>query len=414
MFGRLWVVANLYLNGENGFQIEAFTERYFGVTPENQHPPLWDCEKKPGTVKDNGSTGGPGCVVYPAFWVILNSNRDCAKNGSDKIHPVMYLQASFEAFLFMLGLCWILTWTANPDIIDSNRIKDVFGYNNVCVGFDTTPARYFAQPLMALQGFYGIRYVTLDNLRADLGRVQAGTEHDPAGLSYWFTYITNSLFACTMLLWGMLLIALPEGRAFTYHFYIYAVFVVIMYLTIFANFLEAYIYKEPISRLGAVWCVVFGVWTVLLLGVGTIGFNGYDYDKCPTLDRDELIANGTYETLCIQDPTIPIGLMATLDYGWFILLTLAPWLLPDSPPIVYTEITTSDSESESKVHPQSPDERPDDEKDNDGEDDAVVDKDKVPPQPEENPAPEEEGFGVPSGADDVTEFGVGQEENTPR
>eukprot|EP00656_Telonema_subtile_P016148 TRINITY_DN1851_c0_g1_i1.p1 TRINITY_DN1851_c0_g1~~TRINITY_DN1851_c0_g1_i1.p1 ORF type:complete len:291 (-),score=64.35 TRINITY_DN1851_c0_g1_i1:114-986(-) len=215
-------------------------------------------DERPDDEKDNGSTGGPGCVVYPAFWVILNSNRDCAKNGSDKIHPVMYLQASFEAFLFMLGLCWILTWTANPDIIDSNRIKDVFGYNNVCVGFDTTPARYFAQPLMALQGFYGIRYVTLDNLRADLGRVQAGTEHDPAGLSYWFTYITNSLFACTMLLWGMLLIALPEGRAFTYHFYIYAVFVVIMYLTIFANFLEAYIYKEPISRLGAVWCVVFG------------------------------------------------------------------------------------------------------------------------------------------------------------
>merc|ERR1712070_983239 len=121
----------------------------------------------------------------------------------------------------MLALCWIVTVSSyNSGIIDSNRIKDVFGYNNVCVGFDTTPSRYFAQPLMCLQGFFGIRYATLDTLRADIEWINMKVTRGRT-FSYWFTFTFNFMYMVTMLGWGMLLIALPEGNAFTYHFYIY-------------------------------------------------------------------------------------------------------------------------------------------------------------------------------------------------
>merc|ERR1711998_772109 len=107
---------------------------------------------------------------YPggAFLWTVRSNLLEAKDTSSVVYPKAYLQASFETFLFMLGISWILTCIGNYDVISSNRIKDVFGYNNVCVGFDTAPARYIAQPLMCLQAFYGMRYVTLDSLRSEL------------------------------------------------------------------------------------------------------------------------------------------------------------------------------------------------------------------------------------------------------
>lgn len=268
----------------------------------------------------------------------MQSNREEARTRTAIYDPREYLEASFEAFLGMIGVCWIITVFFNYDIIRSNRINDVFGYNNVCVGFDTVPARYFAQPLMCLQAYFGIRYATLDNLRADVEDKGEVGETTRGRAVYWFTYIVNCCYIISMLGWGMLLIALPEGRAFTYHFYIYAVFVVVMYLTIAANYAEAWVYNDPVSRKSWVWAITYGVWTILLLGIGTIGFNGYDYDKCPTVDRDVFIANGTFDEKCKQDPTIPIWMMATLDYGWFFLLTFTPFMLPSAPPLVFSNI----------------------------------------------------------------------------
>lgn len=270
---------------------------------------------------------------YPGgafLWVLRSNQPHLDGEGHSKVYPKVYLQASFEVFLFMLGICWILTTIFTYDVIRSNRIKDVFGYNNVCVGFDMTPARYMAQPLMCLQAYFGIRYVTLDNLRAEL-EVREGRQRDRA---YWFTKFVNTLYIITMLLWGMLLIVLPEGSSFTYHFYIYAIFVIIMYLTILANYFEE-AGTPHITKVGLAWVIFFGIESLVLLLVGTVGFNGYDYDKCPNDKRQTFIDNGTYDDLCVQDPYIPIGLMATLDYGWFILLVAAPFLIPDSRPINY-------------------------------------------------------------------------------
>eukprot|EP00656_Telonema_subtile_P019343 TRINITY_DN2060_c0_g1_i2.p2 TRINITY_DN2060_c0_g1~~TRINITY_DN2060_c0_g1_i2.p2 ORF type:complete len:156 (+),score=34.47 TRINITY_DN2060_c0_g1_i2:576-1043(+) len=117
-----------------------------------------------------------------------------------------------------------------------------------------------------------------------------------------------------------------------------------MYLTILANYFE-----EPWARItnpGFAWVTLFGVWSFVLLAVGTVGFNGYDYDKCPNVDRQTFIDNGTYDTLCVQDATIPVPFMATLDYGWFILLVFAPFLLPASRPLLYEQIKLAEDDPE--------------------------------------------------------------------
>jgi len=263
-------------------------------------------------------------VFGPALWQVLRRNR-----GATVIRPELYLQAAGEAFLGTMAVTWVATYIGNRDIISSNRINDIFAYNNVCVGFDSAPARYFAQPLFAVQSYLGIRYASLDQLRAELElkalRVGAG--------KYWFTSVMNALYAITMLFWPMLLIVTPDagGTGLNFHFYIYVLFVVIMYLKVVAAFTHAP--REGISRLSIAWMSVWGVWTMLLLVIGFAGFNGYDYAQCPSDDVKALQLAGTYAALCQQDPVVPVGLMATLDYGWFVLLCLTTLLLPYAPPL---------------------------------------------------------------------------------
>ena len=69
----------------------------------------------------------------------------------------------------------------------------------------------------------------------------------------------------------------------------------------------------------------------MLLLIGFVGFNGYDYKRCPSDEVKLFYANGTHAEYCQQDPAIPVGLMSVLDYGWFILLLFTTPLLPYSP-----------------------------------------------------------------------------------
>ena len=263
----------------------------------------------------------------PAFYQIVRSNfRKAAVT-----RPELYLDASFEVFLFMIACTWICTCIWNPNILlaskGGNRINDIFAYNNVCVGFDTPPARYVAQPLFALQSFLGVRFGNLDLLRLHL-EWHAGRIDKPF---FYFNATMDILFMGTMLLWPMLLIITPDAGGFglNYHFYVYVIFVVIMYLTALAQFGTAP--KDVIPLISKIWIGVYGGWTLLLLLIGFVGFNGYDYKRCPSDEVKLFYANGTHAEYCQQDPAIPVAIMSVLDYGWFILLLFATPLLPYSP-----------------------------------------------------------------------------------
>ena len=231
----------------------------------------------------------------------------------------------------MIACTWICTCIWNPNILfaskGGNRINDIFSYNNVCVGFDTPPARYVAQPLFALQSFLGVRFGNLDLLRLHL-EWRAGRVDKPF---FYFNATMDILFMGTMLLWPMLLIITPDAGGFglNYHFYVYVIFVVIMYLTALAQFGTAP--KDVIPLISKIWIGVYGGWTLLLLLIGFVGFNGYDYKRCPSDEVKLFYANGTHAEYCQQDPAIPVAIMSVLDYGWFILLLFATPLLPYSP-----------------------------------------------------------------------------------
>eukprot|EP00964_Phaeocystis_antarctica_P074926 scaffold46177_cov52-Phaeocystis_antarctica.AAC.4 len=97
-----------------------------------------------------------------------------------------------------------------------------------------------------------------------------------------------------------------------------------MYCTILAQFSTA----PKILLISKIWVGVYGVWTLLLLVIGYVGFNSYDYARCPSDQVKQFYANESHAEFCQQDPAVPVAIMSVLDYGWFILLLFATPLLP--------------------------------------------------------------------------------------
>merc|ERR1712086_523054 len=128
-----------------------------------------------------------------------------------------------------------------------------------------------------------------------------------------------------------LLIITPDSGGFglNYHFYVYVIFVVIVYLTILAQFSTAP--KHVVPLISKIWVGVYGVWTLLLLLIGFVAFNSYDYARCPSDEVKLFYDKNTHAEYCQQDPTVPVAIMSVLDYGWFVLLLFATPLLPYSP-----------------------------------------------------------------------------------
>ena len=59
-----------------------------------------------------------------------------------------YLKAMGEALAILFVVVWTVTYISRPKyhgefIVDVNPLRDRIGFNNLCVGFDTTPAAYF-------------------------------------------------------------------------------------------------------------------------------------------------------------------------------------------------------------------------------------------------------------------------------
>ena len=131
----------------------------------------------------------------PALWQIL---RRCGKKDPPLVDPEFFLEASFETFILMLVVCWVMTYFFNWNIIfKRNLLFDIVGYNNLCVGFDTAPAFYVAQPLMVVQAYFAVRYAALDIMRSSM-LVNQGRLTKPYHV---FTVFANVVYGFFMICW---------------------------------------------------------------------------------------------------------------------------------------------------------------------------------------------------------------------
>jgi len=224
----------------------------------------------------------------------------------EKVVVEDYFKASGEVLGFTLIVCWTITLIFDYDIVKSNKLKDRFGYNNLCVGFDEIPASLFGSFFMSMSQYYSIRYVTLDSQRLEL--TSNGEPHWVRTLGY----IVNFGYMLSMMGFQMLFIISPNYDSALGHFFPFLLIIIFRWLVCFANYLEKKcLMGSEIPTTSRVW---FATYTISSFGFGilaSIGFIVYDVQG----------RSG-------KDPLFPPVLVAIFDYMWFICLFLTDKFLP--------------------------------------------------------------------------------------
>eukprot|EP00930_Biecheleria_cincta_P006819 TRINITY_DN1078_c0_g1_i3.p1 TRINITY_DN1078_c0_g1~~TRINITY_DN1078_c0_g1_i3.p1 ORF type:complete len:607 (+),score=90.48 TRINITY_DN1078_c0_g1_i3:88-1821(+) len=234
--------------------------------------------------------------------------------------PERWLEATGECFVLCIAASWFITSIFNPGIYKENILRSIVGYNNLCVGFDSPPARYVAMPLLVCQAVLASRYCYLDTLRLK------ATRQYLTGKQYWFGYCINTFFSVWMMCFPMLLVITAEFDSWSstkIHLYLFMGTLFVMWLMIAGNVYEAE--SEDIDFGTRVWFGLFTAHTLLLPVVGIMDVLAFH----PELPADKIYTI-RYEH---PHPPVPWPITAYLDYGWFLLLLLTVIFLPDAPPV---------------------------------------------------------------------------------
>ena len=253
----------------------------------------------------------------PALWQLARAPYPNVDNNFYQM-PERWLEATGECFVLCIGVSWFITAMFNPGIFRDNILRSIVGYNNLCVGFDSVPARYVAMPLLVIQAVLAARYSYLDTIRLKATR---------AYLSWWqfqLGYWANTVFAVWMACFPMLLVITAEFDSWMstkIHLCLFMATLFIMWVMLAGNVLEA-----PELEFGTkVWFGLFTMHTFLLPVVGVIDVLAFHPDLTP-----EQIPSIRYE---YPHPPVPWPVVAYLDYGWFMLLMLTVVFLPEAPPV---------------------------------------------------------------------------------
>jgi len=87
-----------------------------------------------------------------------------------RLHPESIRQIAYAAFWSMCVLAILLSTTMiPPKVIEESDLKDVFGYNNICVYWDYTPSRELTALYYPLFEYSFLLYVILDHFQFRLG-----------------------------------------------------------------------------------------------------------------------------------------------------------------------------------------------------------------------------------------------------
>lgn len=252
--------------------------------------------------------------------------------------PETWLEATGECFVACILISWITTAIFNPGIFKMNILRNIVGYNNLCVGFDSAPARYLAMPMLVMQAVCASRYSYLDTIRLK------GTRDQLSNAQYYFGYISNWVFAVHMTLFPMLLVILADYMSWQttqIHLYLFMFTLFIMWMMIAGNVLEA----EEVEMDAKIWFFMFTAHTFLLPVVGVIDVTAFwgQYSGSLVPDAPEHLRQALMHTK--PTPPIPWYVTAYLDYGWFLLLLMTVLFLPKAPPVrVLYECSLDDEE----------------------------------------------------------------------
>eukprot|EP00980_Cylindrotheca_fusiformis_P017094 scaffold5247_cov130-Cylindrotheca_fusiformis.AAC.13 len=227
----------------------------------------------------------------------------------DVVNPSCFLKASGECLFLILSISWIITAIHNPETIQHNPLKDRLGYNNFCVGWDVTPARYVAGFLWIPCSYLGLRFVY-----SDLVRFQLGMESSPKS-TFHVCFKYTSLFAYALALCGIILILMipPTDEDVWTHSSFFLFFIVTRFFvvaSIYRDFPDEFQYQDR------VFLTVYGFISLFMPVLIVWQYWWYDFHD---------IGN--------RAPIHP-WILGTIDYSWFLCLAVTAKFLPEETMLV--------------------------------------------------------------------------------
>eukprot|EP00438_Fugacium_kawagutii_P028371 Skav224999 [mRNA] locus=scaffold765:102197:111661:- [translate_table: standard] len=169
----------------------------------------------------------------PALWQLARAPYPNVDNSFYQM-PERWLEATGECFVLCIGVSWLVTAMFNPgSIFRDNILRSIVGYNNLCVGFDSVPARYVAMPLLVMQAVLAARYSYLDTIRLK------ATRHYLTWCQFQLGYWANTVW---MACFPMLLVITAEFDSWMstkIHLFLFMATLFIMWMMLAGNVVEA-------------------------------------------------------------------------------------------------------------------------------------------------------------------------------
>ncbi|CAE8706915.1 unnamed protein product [Polarella glacialis] len=212
-------------------------------------------------------------------------------------------------------LSWLLTYLFDSKSIEMNPLQQRVGYNNLCVGWDTAPAKCVAAPIYVIIICLNARFMQLDYWRAALNpKITAFQQRA--------VLVCN---VCSTVSWTVSILIFvmdpkesPEG-----HTAAFLQLVVFGYIAYAANFLEAD--SDYHVRGSQAFLAIFGVVSALFGSCAVVQFV-------------------TYEPETGSRGPIPWYVTAVGDYLWFGCLGAQGYFRPRAPSITLSFILCSDED----------------------------------------------------------------------
>jgi len=232
---------------------------------------------------------------------------------TDEFSSHRYLKAGSEIFGLLVVLSWILTFIYNPSIIEKNPLKDRVGYNNVCVGFDTAPAKYVALFLWPLTTYFNLRFAWLEVVT----ECSLGDKHS-SRTGKICTAVSSAIFAASVLFQPFMLVIAPVDKDTAWiHTGLFIQYILIRTIAVATQFFRNKYDGDTtdydnISTGSWMWFYAFTTSSLLLPTLCIADFTYADYYR-PEGD---------------MEPLIPWYMLNSLDLCWFACLATTNKFLP--------------------------------------------------------------------------------------
>jgi hypothetical protein len=226
------------------------------------------------------------------------------------VFPETYFKACCEMITIMLLGSIIITMIFNQEVVWDNPLNDRIGYPNLCVFFDTFPAKYYATVCWGFIIYLGCQFAWLDIERTIM------VKNRLSGCKIFFSVATDILFICSIIVFLFVFVIAPDcdlagadcvqSVQVWRHSWSFIVLIFVMYLVVLANMMEGQ--NTPVFSY--VWMVMYGV--------------------CAICDVVFICGNFIYYNHTGTGPLFPVPLGFMADYGWFCMTPLCTLFLPNA------------------------------------------------------------------------------------